>query len=90
MDRKRYKKFELQIRSADMHKRAEYGSAAHRKYKGALASLPRAPPEDEWPEEEEFGALLAPFLPLPPLLPPLATEGAHALRDRDVPSFLNK
>ena len=32
---------EIQIRTEEMHARAEYGSAAHRRYKGALYELPR-------------------------------------------------
>lgn len=32
---------EIQIRTEAMHARAEYGSAAHRRYKGALYELPR-------------------------------------------------
>jgi len=34
--------FELQLRTAEMHKKAEWGTAAHRTYKGALARLPLA------------------------------------------------
>jgi len=34
--------FEVQIRTRAMHMEAEYGSAAHRRYKGALARLPMA------------------------------------------------
>lgn len=34
--------FEVQIRTREDHLEAEYGSAAHRRYKGALARLPMA------------------------------------------------
>lgn len=34
--------FEIQIRSADAHREAEFGLASHRKYKGNLVSLPMA------------------------------------------------
>jgi len=61
--------FEVQVRSEEMHREAETGAAAHRRYKGALARLPMAvltgvagassPGTTSWPLQPETALGLA-------------------------------
>jgi len=60
--------FEVQVRTEEMHREAEYGAAAHRRYKGALARLPMAvltgvagasSPGARWPMQPETALGLA-------------------------------